>query len=554
MWAVRLTIIGMALSLISVPVRSQSSVGATNTATAGSFKIAGTVVNAVTGTPLAQARVTIRDMKRGAEIATMVTLENGRFEFDRLAASKYWLRGDRRGFLIGAFEEHDRFSTGIVTGPEFQTENLVLRLTPMGIITGHIYDEAGDPVEYAQVVLFMTDNRLGLNRTSRVLPDPSTTDDLGTYEYSHLRPGTYYLSVAAKPWYAIHPPLGPDGQPSPMQHVSPALDVAYPTIYYGGTIDADAATPIVLKGGDHLEIDMHVSPVPALHLLLRAPQVQQGQIEKPVLEKHVFDSVEPMDTDEMRMVAPGIYELTGVPAGRYTIRRKNSNSEELEQVSEVELIHNGQELNSLHSEPVGTVRVTIKMAGQESLPKQMSVAVQDSRRQFVAMKRAEASGDVTFESLPPGKYSLAATTPTEAIYVARSVSQNGETQGHDLNITPGANLDVTAFVVGGVVKIEGVVHKGEKPLSGAMVMLVPREPQTHLELFRRDQSDFDGTFLLTGVIPTTYTILAIEDGWDLEWVKPGVIEPYLKRGQELTIGELMRGTVHLPEPVEVQPR
>jgi hypothetical protein len=123
-----------------------------------------------------------------------------------------------------------------------------------------------------------------------------------------------------------------------------------------------------------------------------------------------------------------------------------------------------------------------------------------------------------------------------------------------LNITPGANLDVTAFVVGGVVKIEGVVHKGEKPLSGAMVMLVPREPQTHLELFRRDQSDFDGTFLLTGVIPTTYTILAIEDGWDLEWVKPGVIEPYLKRGQELTIGELMRGTVHLPEPVEVQPR
>jgi len=33
-----------------------------------------------------------------------------------------------------------------------------------------------------------------------------------------------------------------------------------------------------------------------------------------------------------------------------------------------------------------------------------------------------------------------------------------------------------------------------------------------------------------------------------------VLARYVQRGQDLTIGELMKGSVHLPDPVEVQPR
>ena len=38
----------------------------------------------------------------------------------------------------------------------------------------------------------------------------------------------------------------------------------------------------------------------------------------------------------------------------------------------------------------------------------------------------------------------------------------------------------------------------------------------------------------------------------MEWMQPGVLSRYAQHGQELTIGPLMRGTVHLPDPVEVQ--
>jgi hypothetical protein len=105
----------------------------------------------------------------------------------------------------------------------------------------------------------------------------------------------------------------------------------------------------------------------------------------------------------------------------------------------------------------------------------------------------------------------------------------------------------------GKVSIEGAVQKKDKPMAGVMVALVPKDPEAHIELFRRDQSDFDGTFVLRGVIPGSYTIVAVEDAWGFDWQQPGILARYVQHGQNLVIGERMQGTVHLPDPVEVQP-
>ena len=126
--------------------------------------------------------------------------------------------------------------------------------------------------------------------------------------------------------------------------------------------------------------------------------------------------------------------------------------------------------------------------------------------------------------------------------------------GNDLNIAPGMPLELTAWLSAGVVRIEGSVQKNGKPVAGMMVALVPNDPQTHMDYFRRDQSDFDGTFLLRDVFPGTYTMVAVEDAWGFDWLQPGVLARYVQHGQNVNVGELLRGTVHLPEPVEVQPR
>ena len=84
-----------------------------------------------------------------------------------------------------------------------------------------------------------------------------------------------------------------------------------------------------------------------------------------------------------------------------------------------------------------------------------------------------------------------------------------------------------------------------------MVVLVPKDPEVDRDLFRRDQSDLDGTFVLHGVVPGSYILLAIENGWDLDWSQPGVITAYMKHGGRLEVGNQSGGPMNV-EAIEVQ--
>lgn len=61
-------------------------------------------------------------------------------------------------------------------------------------------------------------------------------------------------------------------------------------------------------------------------------------------------------------------------------------------------------------------------------------------------------------------------------------------------------------------------------------MLVPQDPGHNLDFIRRDQSDSDGSFTLNYALPGNYTVIAIENGWDLEWLKAETLNPYLREG------------------------
>jgi uncharacterized protein (DUF2141 family) len=552
--AVALCGLGFALVGAVLNAEGQTSAAQEGARAGQTFKIAGTVVNAMTGAPLSQARISIADTRDRSKPIGMITMEDGHFEFSQLKAGKYSLSGAKRGFISAAYEQHEQYSTAIVTGEEFATENLVLRLTPMALITGHVTDESGEGIRSANVTLYFENHSGGMTRITHY--SNSMSDDRGFFDFSLLRPGKYYVSVTAKPWYAIHPASAADGASAPVSQVSPGLDAAYPTTYYNGATDADGATAIEVKGGDRLEIDVHVNPVPALHLMFRVPtneQGQQGGFQMPVLEKRVFDSESYVQTDGMNPVGPGVFEITGVPPGRYTVRVKSSDTGPGQRAADVDLVQNGQELSDSRGEALGGLKVTIKMPGDEPLPKQYGVGLQDARRRFVAFKQGDPVGQFTFEDLPAGKYAIWVGSQAKPFSVVRVTSGAGDSWGHEVSIAAGATAEVTATISAGIVRIEGVVKKKEKKVGGVMVALVPNDPVAHMDLFRRDQSDFDGTFALQGVIPGAYTIVAVEDAWGLDWMQPSVLARYVQHGQNISVGDFMNGTLQLPEPIEVQP-
>ena len=75
--------------------------------------------------------------------------------------------------------------------------------------------------------------------------------------------------------------------------------------------------------------------------------------------------------------------------------------------------------------------------------------------------------------------------------------------------------------------------------------------EANSEWLRRDQSDLDGSFSLINVIPGDYVLVAIDDGWDLNWSQPGIMAHYLEQGQKVSVSA---GLIQLKEAAAVQPK
>src|SRR5208282_1556977 len=102
--------------------QAQTANPAQGTISGGSYKLAGTVVNKINASPLALARITVTDAKNSQKTAFAITSENGKFEFTGLPAGKYSLTGEKRGFVTAGYDQHEEFSTAIVTGAGLDTE------------------------------------------------------------------------------------------------------------------------------------------------------------------------------------------------------------------------------------------------------------------------------------------------------------------------------------------------------------------------------------------------------------------------------------------------
>lgn len=91
------------------------------------------------------------------------------------------------------------------------------------------------------------------------------TVDAGTFEFTRLGPGTYFVSALAKPWYAFHPQQMrrlEDGAAAEQEPPRSSLDVAYATTFYVAATDSSAETPIALRAGDHPQINLTLHSVP----------------------------------------------------------------------------------------------------------------------------------------------------------------------------------------------------------------------------------------------------------------------------------------------------
>lgn len=510
-------------------------------ASPGGFQISGTLVDATTGAPLAHARVAIAPVVERGDFTTIVTGEDGRFLFRDLASGKYSLTAQARGYLTQSFNQHDTFSTAIVVGPDLDSSNLVFRLPHEGAITGVVTDEAGEPVREAQVALYFTALTAGVDATR--LRGRTTTDDQGAYHFAHLFPGRYLVAVSARPWYARHPlkwipvPVGADGvstgtmiaeeDPSAQSESQP-LDVAYPITYYDGAIDGNRATPIILGRGEKAVADVSLHPVTALHVRINLDR-EAGGGSVVTLERRVLDGP-PIQVEADRRSDSKGEVISGIPPGHYIMRTYavgKTGNPEATPTREIDINESGM----LDKDQGGSdIPVSAELRFASEAPRQALLQLLNKKNRYVFSERVGSDGNVVFkQGIVPGSYEISVTN-TPDLYLKSIVATGARVSGRTMEVAPGAAVKLTITAARGRGDITGVALRDDKPFAGAMVVLVPADPGHNQILFRRDQSDSDGTFTLPSVVPGAYTALAIEDGWELEWTNPDVLRNYTSRG------------------------
>ena len=161
--------------------------------------------------------------------------------------------------------------------------------------------------------------------------------------------------------------------------------------------------------------------------------------------------------------------------------------------------------------------------------------------------RSRATGeDIGTQMDQEGQFSFKQQTIPTGIYdvlmgqqsatAVKSMRASGaKVNGRSLEISGGQDVKLNVVLSQGTGQVTGFALKDGKGIDGAMIVLVPEVPDHNLVLFRRDQSDSDGSFLLPAVHPGKYTVLAIEDGWELEWLTPEVLQKYLPGGEMVQV-------------------
>jgi hypothetical protein len=509
------------------------------------YRVIGTVVDSTTGARLGGAQVTITSLDTG-DAAGMLTDENGRFVFEDVPAGKYVLSAKRKGYLEQLYKQHQQFSTAIITGPGLNTENLRFELRRGATLSGVVTDEAGEPVRNAQVSLFQQELFPGLRNTFQ--RGATITNDIGQFRFGGLLPGTYFLAVSATPWYAqrgqsyfINPPRNSDGAPQtdePEMRVippEPQLDVVYPPTFFPNSPDLAGAAPIALRSGDAEVADIHLQAVPGSRMILRIPVTKESanvwaNVTQQWIEGQTFNVAA-----AVQHIAPGMLEISGLPPGRVDVT-VNSNGIPRWHRS-VQVSDNNSEINI--GEASRLVKVTGVARFADGLPPNVPLRFRLKSTTANTWYQLASQKDGTFElqqdGLPPGQYEILIMQSREAVVRNITATNAKVLSSRAFEITGAGDVKLEVLMSRGTGSITGFALKDGRPVDGVMVALVPDDSEHNPVLFRRDQSDSNGSFNLTGIHPGKYTLIALEDGWDIEWLEPGILKKYLAAGERVEV-------------------
>jgi carboxypeptidase family protein len=495
------------------------------------FRISGKTVNGVTGQVLAGTEVSISKAEQpDSVLQKMLTNDDGSFSFAGLEPGKYLLAGQRNSFSRQSYEQHGAFSSAVVVGPGLVSENLVFRLRPDGRIVGKVVDENQEPVPNATVYLFRSDPSGGFKQVFQRAQ--TSTDDRGYYHLPHIEPGRYYVLVSAQPWFG---PFAQANERGNQPADKAAFDVVFPLTFYPGVTDAGSASPFVLDEGQEFTADFTLNAIPALRLRLNHFNNSPEQPRNARLGSRVFGTEIYLLGQREMQAEENSRELAGLAPGKYVLNIE-SYAAVREKHSAVVNVTADMEFDVDAASPAPSIRGVVQKDGGLNLTPQAFVLLWNPRRNEALEAPIDNKGQFEFtpDLLAPGDYSVFVASGQNSTIGILSAA-GARVEGQTIRVAASNPIQLRIQLSTSLSTVNGIARRNDEPFAGVMIVLVPQSPGKNLPLFRRDQSDSDGTFTLHDVLPGRYKILAIEDGWDVEWANMSLFKARLDRALSIEV-------------------
>ena len=494
--------------------------------------LAGKVLNSVTGEPVRKAQVALMNMSaapKGKQESpgggSALTDAAGGFEFTALASGNYALVASREGFdSSNVHGEPKLLRVTLAAGEE--KRDLVIRLMPLGVITGRILDEDGDPIRRAEVQAMVYQyTAAGRQLEAR---GNAVSDDLGAYRIYEVEPGRYYLRAGS---------MG-------MMHYGGLGRESYGASYYPGTRDPTAASIIEVGAGLTLEgINLTLRPTKVANIRGRVMNPGNNLIVGLMKEGGGYNTGvnDPDGKFELQGVSPGSYILTAAS----TVGGRNCSARLPIQVGATDL--EGIELHLMPPvEVAGQIRIEGKTSDKLS---RLYIGLESEGRGMGSMADGGPKEDGSFvlQGLEPAVYQVSAQAPEDLYLKAvrwgdRDVMQSG------LDLTQGAaesRLVVVMSANGG--QIDGEVEDDQSaPVVAATVTLVPSGAPLSKSLFKWAKTSPAGHFRMQGIAPGSYKLFAWEavDINELMY-NPDFLKPFGSQAQSIEISEGSKESVQL---------
>ena len=399
----------------------------------GTGVIAGQVVDATSGQPIAGAVVTLKgwgriDVRFEADRSItilpdpqVVVDSQGRFVFASLGAGAYSVSATSLG-------GYDKAAAYVELGVNERITDVPVRLGRFSSINGTVRDDTGDPVVGTQVNAFL---RIGVLSRSVLSPKgDGLTDDRGRFRIGSLPVGDYLICVCGRDPRPLDRQLMPLLGPAAAA-VTPKLEKTSPFFaptFHPASIVTSGATPITLGiADDRTGIDVTVrvvKPVRVSGQLQGASLNEVNGMTMLLIPESDLEALGVTAVSPVELTSDGVFEFPTVPPGRYSLEAFPKNRRQGPWAS-VPITVGDQDLTEL-AVPLGSgaaVAGRLEFSGSAARPtattldqaRVVLMPVDSTPRLMLSADTAkvightatvERDGRFRIDDLPPGRYSV----------------------------------------------------------------------------------------------------------------------------------------------------